>query len=448
MLALPSVSASPGSRLRSYAFPWLGMSFLFALLLLLMLCGGAEASCAECCLNRECSRAYRGESGVCCGLRGIPTMRRPYCCPHPASRCVPAGDSFRCELVSARARSRAAMPGGNSTLGGKYGRDIGGVGSDTGMQPLHLIWIFLLAAALVLCCCAVCRRFAQRPPSQSSAAAGAAGAVSAASSASGAGASAGGLELGHRLGEGPRQGRDMSSSSNARDSDDEDEVFRAAPYMGAPYSAGPYSAYMGGPYVASPYDERPYSSSSGSGSGYPYAFNEQHPPPPPQHAPPLPARSSAPAGGAHASASAFPPDASGFTLGSGLNHPTPSAANGGGSANGGGAQQVGPPPEAGFGAPLPPAGPPPAYYSAVGNGAVANGAVAGANAGSSGGASGNAARQGPPAVPPSYIGPPLSLSTINNDDNEGGKDKDKQESSEGVVSVSQQEMLRRYARRQ
>lgn len=67
-----------------------------AVFLGLALLGLAAADCGGCCAGggqaNDCSFAFRGSPGVCCGQKGS----KPYCCPDTAT-CVASGDGWGCQ---------------------------------------------------------------------------------------------------------------------------------------------------------------------------------------------------------------------------------------------------------------------------------------------------------------------------------------------------------------
>src|SRR5690242_15130533 len=55
-----------------------------------------QASCSSCCNNAGCSSAYDGGSGQCCGVFNNTV---PFCCPDGA-RCMTGGDGWYCQELA------------------------------------------------------------------------------------------------------------------------------------------------------------------------------------------------------------------------------------------------------------------------------------------------------------------------------------------------------------
>ena len=72
--------------------------------------GATPTPCAACCApGGSCDAAFKGTSGVCCGL----IAERPFCCPtvgssFGAATCYRAGDAFRCRTSASPSRSSNA----------------------------------------------------------------------------------------------------------------------------------------------------------------------------------------------------------------------------------------------------------------------------------------------------------------------------------------------------
>merc|ERR1719197_1754462 len=91
----------------------------------LLLPAAHAAGCAACCHGNDCSRAFKGGEGKCCGVR----QSKPYCCPGHANalgnaQCVVRGigREYRCMAAAARdgdegGVSGAATRGSNATVG-------------------------------------------------------------------------------------------------------------------------------------------------------------------------------------------------------------------------------------------------------------------------------------------------------------------------------------------
>lgn len=105
--------------------------------------------CQKCCApGGDCSKAYKGNPGVCCGT---PNGGPSYCCPAANAKCWNCGSEYRCYS--------GARPSSNICGGGSYGHN-DSLGTQTGLIStlVAVVCVVLIASAISQCV------RARRPP--------------------------------------------------------------------------------------------------------------------------------------------------------------------------------------------------------------------------------------------------------------------------------------------
>ena len=100
----------------------------------------------------DCSAAYKGGAGQCCGNRnGV-----AFCCPHftQGAKCAACVESYRCFSTARRPRDICAADGG----------DLRAPGADIEPNAVASLLIFVMFVASITCACVACARARRAQP--------------------------------------------------------------------------------------------------------------------------------------------------------------------------------------------------------------------------------------------------------------------------------------------
>lgn len=129
------------------------MRFIFLLSLLLSLfLAGTMATCGTCCSTGNCLTAFRGNEGICCGVRAVDdAFSKPYCCPSNAKCIDDNAGGFKCQLMSVD--NASAARDNATTNNDKLHNTSSSASSSSGLRWWH--WV-LIALGSVIALSLVC----------------------------------------------------------------------------------------------------------------------------------------------------------------------------------------------------------------------------------------------------------------------------------------------------
>ena len=114
---------------------------------------GGLTGCQKCCApGGDCSAAYKGGAGQCCGNRnGV-----AFCCPHftQGAKCAACVESYRCFSTARRPRDICAADGG----------DLRAPGAEIEPNAVASLLIFVMFVASITCACVACARARRAQP--------------------------------------------------------------------------------------------------------------------------------------------------------------------------------------------------------------------------------------------------------------------------------------------
>ena len=113
---------------------------------------GGLTGCRGCAPGGDCSAAYKGGAGQCCGNRnGV-----AFCCPHftQGAKCAACVESYRCFSTARRPRDICAADGG----------DLRAPGADIEPNAVASLLIFVMFVASITCACVACARARRAQP--------------------------------------------------------------------------------------------------------------------------------------------------------------------------------------------------------------------------------------------------------------------------------------------
>ena len=114
--------------------------------------GGLTGCQKRCAPGGDCSAAYKGGAGQCCGNRnGV-----AFCCPHftQGAKCAACVESYRCFSTARRPRDICAADGG----------DLRAPGAEIEPNAVASLLIFVMFVASITCACVACARARRAQP--------------------------------------------------------------------------------------------------------------------------------------------------------------------------------------------------------------------------------------------------------------------------------------------